>query len=131
VAPHPEAFSATDKAKALTAKIVSFEPNGLSSVVLSNTSNEFIAVSSISFYYFGKIYTPEMKRVEIPPRGATADPIILKSVFPVSMTFEDVTMENAAQKKFDFGIAVKYTRGNVGDATLLDQRQLSVRDLLE
>jgi hypothetical protein len=68
--------------------------------------------------------------VELPPHGSTTTPVVLFAQFPVSSTFEGVTRDNAAQKTFTFGLAAKFTRGSAGEATLLDERQLTLRDLL-
>jgi hypothetical protein len=130
IAPRPVRFVATDASKSLSIEIVSFDPERATQVSISNASDEFLTVSSISLYYFGKIITPEFQKVELPPHGLTTTPVVLLAQFPVSSTFEGVTRDNAAQKTFAFGLAAKFTRGSAGEATLLDERQVSIRDLL-
>jgi hypothetical protein len=126
LAPHPPFFAATDRSLELSAALRTFDPAGSSSIFLENPSSQFVTILSVSLYYFGKILTQPM-HTEIPPKGSTT--VALESRFSVNSVLSHVTAANAAQNTFNFGMAVKYSSGATGEKALLNQRDLSVKDL--
>lgn len=127
--PRPASFEASEKGAPISVKLLQFEPTGSSVLTLSNTSANYVSVTSVSVYYFSKIITQD-KLVELPPAGEQQT--VIQTTFPLEDgRFSHVTAGELAQKTFTFGVAVKYsTTAGGGAKTLLSVRQVPLKSAL-
>jgi hypothetical protein len=127
VSPRPAQFVATEKGSPVTVSLVSFEPNGSSMVKLSNSSNQFVSISSLSLYYFEKIFTTEEKQ-ELPPHAEGT--VTIRSAYPGVAKFSISQPGTLDKESFLFGFAAKYTAGSTEPRTLMKVERLTLNKML-
>lgn len=102
-----------------------------SEIILSNRTNQFLKINSLSFYFDTDIKTIEDINVELPPQG-TRKVSNDRFLSLIEKDYKNITKKQAGQKLHNYGMAAKYNMNGASNIkTLYKTNSNSVLGLIK